>query len=66
MKGDKIEVDMIPIRESLEQYWSSIWQDNTIFNEKADWLKDLSNTCSMNMVNNEYKINLQILENLIK
>ena len=30
MKGDKIEVDKIPTKESIEQFWKGIWQDNGI------------------------------------
>ena len=39
-----------------------MWQDNAIFNEKADWLKDLNDTYCKNVVNTEYKIDLQTLE----
>ena len=59
MKGDKIEVDKIPTKESIEQFWKGIWQDNAIFNEKADWLKDLNDTYYKNVVNTEYKIDKQ-------
>ena len=65
MKGDKIEVDKIPTKESIEQFWKGIWQDNAIFNDKADWLKDLNDTYCKNVVNTEYKIDLQILEKSI-
>ena len=53
MKGDKIEVDKILTKDSIEQFWKGIWQDNAIFNEKADWLKDLNDTCCKNVVNSE-------------
>ena len=66
MKGDKIEVDMIPTKESIEQFWKDIWQDNAIFNEKADWLKDHNDTYCKNVVNTEYNIDLQTLEKSIK
>ena len=65
MKGDKIEVHKIPTKESIEQFWKGIWQDNAIFNDKADWLKDLNDTYCKNVVNTEYKIDLQILEKSI-
>ena len=65
MKGDKTEVDKIPTKERIEQFWKDIWQDNAIFNEKADWLKDLNDTYCKNVVNTEYKIDLQILEKSI-
>ena len=65
IKGDKIEVANMPTKESIEQFWEDIWQDNAIFNEKANWLKDLNHTYCKNVVNTEYKIDLQTLEKLI-
>ena len=56
MKMDKIEVYKISTKENIEQFWKSIWQDNAIFNEKADSLKDLNDTYCKNVVNTEYKI----------
>ena len=66
MKGNKIKVDKIPTKESIEQFWKGIWQDNAIFNEKAGWLKDLNDTYYKNVVKTEYKINLQTFEKSIK
>ena len=66
MKVNKIEVDTIPTKESIEQFWKSIWQDNAILNEKADWLKDFNDTYCKNVVDTEYKIDLQTLEKSIK
>ena len=65
MKGDRIEVDKVPTKESMEQFWKSIWQDNVILKEN-DWLKDLNDKYCKNVVNTEYKLDLQALEKPIK
>ena len=44
----------------------SVWQDNSIFNEKAEWLKDFEYTYCTNVVNTKYKIDLATFEKLIK
>ena len=66
MKNDKIEANEIPIKKSIKQVFKSIWQDNPIFNKKADRLKDFNNRYCKNMVNTEYEIDLQTLEKLKK
>ena len=66
MEVNKIEVVTIPTKESIEQFWKSIWQDNAILNEKVDWLKDFNDTYCKNVVDTEYKIDLQTLEKSIK
>ena len=50
MKDDKIEIEKVPTKENVEQFWKSIWQDNSIFNEKAEWLKLLEDTYCKNVV----------------
>ena len=65
MKEDKIEIEKVPTKENVEQLWKSTWQDNSIFNEKAEWLKVLEDTCK-NVVDAEYKIDRVTLEKLIK
>ena len=66
MKDDKIEIEKVPTKENVEQFWKSIWQDNSIFNEKAEWLKVLEDTYCTNVVDAEYKIDRVTLEKLIK
>ena len=66
MKDDKIEIEKVPTKENVEQFWKSIWQDNSIFNEKAEWLKVLEDTYCKNVVDAEYKIDKVTLEKLIK
>ena len=66
MKGDKIEIEKVPTKENVEQFWKSIWQDNSIFNERAEWLKVLEDTYCTNVVNTKYKIDRVTLEKLIK
>ena len=66
MEVNKIEVVTIPTKESIEQFWKSIWQDNAILNEKVDWLKDFNDTYCKNVVDTEYKIDLQTLEKSMK
>ena len=66
MKDDKIEIEKVPTKENVEQFWKSIWQDSSIFNEKVEWLKVLEDTYCKNVVDAEYKIERVTLEKLIK
>ena len=66
MKDDKIEIEKVPTKENVEQFWKSIWQDNSIFNEKAEWLKFLEDTYCKIVVDAEYKIDRVTFEKLIK
>ena len=42
MKGNNIIVEKLPEKEAVQKFWKNIWQNETSFNIKAEWLQQLT------------------------
>ena len=61
-KGSSITANETPTKNEVEQFWKSIWEKQTKFNNNAKWLKELQK----NMLQRHNTKNLQNLETVDK
>ena len=41
LEGNKDETPTVPDAERSKAFWSSIWSESKVYNDQADWLKDI-------------------------
>ena len=61
MKGNNIIVE----KEAVEKSWEDVWQNETSFNNKAEWLQQLKKTYCRNVTATNYSIDRKMLDKVI-
>ena len=61
MKGNNIIVE----KEAVEKSWEDVWQNETSFNNKAEWLQQLKKTNCRNVTATNYSIDRKMLDKVI-
>ena len=65
MKGNNIIVEKLPEKEEVEKSWKDVWQNETNFNDKAEWLQQLKKTYCRNVTATNHRIDRKMLDKVI-
>ena len=55
-KGCSITANETPTKNEVEEFWKSIWENETKFNKNAKWLKELEKTYCKDVTTKTYKL----------
>ena len=55
----------IPPKEDVESFWRNIWGKQTMHNDQAPWLTTLRSEYCQDVIQKEYIINSNVLDNMI-
>ena len=64
-KGSSITANETPTKNEVEQFWNSIWEKQTKFNNNAKWLKELQKKCCKDVTPKIYKIDRPTVDKVI-
>ena len=64
-KGGVIEIEDVPSKENIEDYWGSIWNQDGDYGPEAFWLNDVQKTYCENASQKTHKITKEILDKAI-
>ena len=65
LKGESSNITEIPPKEDVESFWRNIWGKHTMHNDQATWLTTLRSEYCQDVIQNEYIINSNVLDNMI-
>ena len=55
-KACSITANETPTKNEVEEFWKSIWENETKFNKNAKWLKELEKTYCRDVAPKTYKL----------
>ena len=64
-KNKKIDIKTTPSKETIEHFWSNIWNKPASYNENAKWIKTLKRKYCSNAVSKNYQINLKAFQQVL-
>ena len=56
----------MPEKDAVEKFWKDVWQNETSFNDKAEWLQQLEKIYYRNVTTTIYNIDRKMLDKVIK